>query len=142
MSIQGQIQRNERFKPIADFLKERAVVDATKVDQKFTFEKWKESKRGQTCIALYGEENAGWYYLDDCHDALDHTPQYHLKVFSIPVAILIEYVDKLFRGYDISKQRAKQDLKKETYAKLIELMTAYGLEEDKYSIKLKGVERR
>jgi hypothetical protein len=61
-------------------------------------------------------------------------------VFEPDTRFLIDAVYNLFRGRKVSKRLLKRNTKRH-YSKLMELLQKFGVEDDGYYIKLKGVER-
>jgi len=139
MCIWEKSKEDQRFKPIAEWLADICVSEANTRKEGWNFETWKNSPWGKTVLSNYGEESLKWYFLNDCHDVLDHT-QWHLKVFEPDTQRLIKVVYDLFRGREESKPELKRSIKRH-FPKLLELVRNFGVEEDKYYIKLKSVER-
>lgn len=140
MTIWRESKDNPKFKPIADWLADVCVSEADQKRAGWNFETWKKSEWSKTVLAVHGEEALKWEYLNDCHDKLDHG-EFHLRVFLPDTQCLIRVIYDLFRGRDCSFYDLKRNVKRHL-PKLLELLRAFGTEEDKYSIKLKGVERR
>lgn len=140
MMIWGISRKDARFKPLANFIADLAVQDANIRKKGFTFGTWSESKRAQTLNTLYGEADLKWYFLDDCHDILDHT-EWHLRVFKNNTAFLIGAIHDLFIGQEIWTTGLKAKTRPH-YDKFISLIKECGAEITKYTITLKGVERR
>lgn len=139
--IREMSKQNVKLQPITEWLAVLCASEADKVKNGWNFAEWKKTSPGQTAVQLYGEEAAVWEYLDDCHSILDHTAQYHMKVFSVDTSCLISAVYGMFIGYEQLKSQLKDGLGRHL-PKLLELARAYGVEEDKYFIKLKGIERK
>jgi hypothetical protein len=139
MFIWEKSKENPKLKPIAEWLADICVSEANTRKEGWDFETWKASSRGRSELSIYGEEGLKWCFLNDCHDVLDHT-QWHLKVFKPDTRLLIVAVYDLFRGREVSKQELKRSIKRH-FPKLLELLRNFGVEEDRYYIKLKGIER-
>lgn len=140
MGIWQMSKDDPRFKPIAEWLADICVAEADTKKEGWNFDAWKKREWAKTVLAVHGEESLKWNYLNDCHDVLDHR-EFHLKVFKPDTQWLIRIVYDLFIGRDTSFHDLKRNVKRHM-PKLLELLRAFGTEEDKYFIKLKGIERK
>ena len=139
MAIHAYSKKYPGLKPLTEWLAGICVQEADTRKPGWTLEEWKKSQRGEIVLKLYGEEELKWSYLDECHDVLDHA-QWHLRVFKPDTQLLIHYVYDLFRGRECWIQDLKKKVRRHL-PKLLELLRAYGVEEDKYQIKIKGIPR-
>jgi hypothetical protein len=139
MTIHGRSQKNPRLKPIAECLADLCIQEADLKKPGWNFETWKQGKWIEPVLAVYGEEELKWSYLNDCHDKLDHT-QWHLRVFKPDTQYLIHSIYDIFRGRECWLKGLKRNAKRHL-PKLLELLRAYGTEEDQYQIKLKDIPR-
>jgi hypothetical protein len=140
MGIWEMSKENIKFKPIAEWLADLCISEADTKKEGWNFDTWMKSSWAETVKAVHGEDALKWNYLNDCHDALDHK-EFHLKVFKPDTQTLIRIVYNLFKGHDTSFYDLKRNVKRHL-PKLLELLRAFGTEEDKYYIKLKGIERK
>jgi hypothetical protein len=129
-------QRDTRLKPIAEWLADICIADADKKRKGWSFEKWKASKWGKVQLAVHGEEELKWEFLDECHDVLDHRGGFHHKVFKPSTVCLIEAVYRLFTGKHVPLQNLRKNARQHA-AELIKLARKTEAEEDGIHIKLR-----
>src|SRR5271157_5659588 len=99
MAIHKYGQQDARLKPIAEWLADICVQEADTKKKGWNFETWKGSGWAKTVLAVHGEEELKWSYLNECHDVLDHA-QWHLRVFKPDTQYLIREVYELFIGQE------------------------------------------
>lgn len=134
MEIRRLSRENPKLKPLADWLRDICVGEADMRKPSWNFRTWKESEWGRLRVAVYGEDDAKWWYLDDCHEILDHRG-FHLKVFTPETRELIRIVHDLINGGELNLQDSKRRIKRHL-PKLLELIRAYGTVEEGNYIRL------
>ena len=74
--------KQEGYRPLAVMIFKHAVEELDKVNPKMiTFEKWRQT---HSWHVTNDDLRTQASFVDFCHDALDHTDEYHLKCFSHP----------------------------------------------------------
>jgi hypothetical protein len=136
MSIHEIAERDPKLKPIAEWLADICIAEASGKVKGWSFEEWKTSKWGRVQLAVHGDEELKWEFLDECHDVLDHHGGFHHKVFKPSTVFLIEAVYQLFTGKHVSLQNLKKNARQHA-AELVKLARKTGAEEDGIHIKLR-----
>jgi len=93
-------REDPKFEPIALWLANICVKLASSHTPEWTYEKWlKDEDNRDRTLTFFGEEKwQPFQFLDDTHDRLDHTEQFHGKVFGRAGWYLIDVVRKAVEG--------------------------------------------
>lgn len=89
-------------KVIADWLADICIKQADKKEKGFTYEIWSNKLYGMVMQTV----DTKYDFLSECHDILDHTEKWHLKVFDHQTRILIDIIEDAYEGktiYQISR---------------------------------------
>ncbi len=92
-----KIRTPEKLYPFFDQLTSEAIKQINKREPDiWTYEKWME-KRGKLYKKLeYPELAIKFKFIDDTHDALDHTEKWHHHVFNRDFIELLYYLKRFF----------------------------------------------
>lgn len=123
---------------LTEWLADICVAEASNHKSQWTYEKWLQTKKATTIKTIHGEAALKWEFLDDTHDVLGHTGQYHSSVFKASTVCLIIYVNRLVHGQQIWKGELRNIRKYRE--QLLKILEEIGLEKDEYDhYKIRGI---